>query len=70
MSTHTGRPRARCDFVPPYLLERVAAQHPDDDVCECCRGTLMLDAELRERRHLVALTGRTEAVAPPAFVDG
>ena len=40
----------RCAFVPPYLLERVAATHRDDAVSACCRSTLALDGELRTRR--------------------
>ncbi len=55
-----------CAFVPPYLLERVAALHPDDIVGARCRGTLALDAELRERRHLVALAPAGATVAAPA----
>ncbi|MGA9748144.1 MAG: protealysin inhibitor emfourin [Nocardioides sp.] len=55
-----------CHFVPPYLLERVAAMHPDDLTGGDCRGTLAIDAELRERRHLVGLSGRGAAPATTA----
>lgn len=41
---------SHCAFVPPYLLERVAATHRDDSVSDCCRSTLALDEELRARR--------------------
>ena len=64
------RARTRCLFLPPYLLERVAALHPDDTIGGGCRGTLALDAELRERRHLVGLAGRPATAAPVAVVDG
>ena len=36
-----------CRFVPPYLLERVAALHPDDRTGAHCRSTLALDEALR-----------------------
>jgi thermolysin metallopeptidase-like protein/emfourin len=55
-----------CAFVPPYLLERVAALHPDDIIGGCCRRTLALDAEIRERRDLVALAGAGATLAAPA----
>lgn len=51
-----------CAFVPPYLLERLAAVHGRDDLVVCCRDTLLLDAELRARR---AATATPSAVAPP-----
>ncbi|MGZ4475934.1 MAG: protealysin inhibitor emfourin [Nocardioides sp.] len=44
-----------CQFVPPYLLEKVAAGHPDPEACDCSRGTLQTDARIREQR----------TVAPP-----
>ena len=66
----TGGQGVHCSFIPPYLLERVAAQHPDDEVCDSCRGTLRLDAELRERRHLVATAGRAETPVLGADVAG
>lgn len=55
-----------CRFVPPYLLERVAAMHPDDVVGGCCRRTLALDSEIRERRQLAGLAGARPTVAAPA----
>jgi hypothetical protein len=39
----------RCHFVPPYLLEKLAA-HPDARVSGCSADTLAVDTELRERR--------------------
>src|SRR3954462_6102452 len=47
----------RCQIVPPFLLERVAAAHPDPDACAFGARTLEIDAELRTRR--------TTAVAVP-----
>jgi hypothetical protein len=41
-----------CRFVPPYLLERIATEHPDDDACRCGRRTLVVDESLRSRRLL------------------
>ena len=55
-----------CRFVPPYLLERVPAMHPDDVVGGCCRRTLALDSEIRERRQLAGLAGARPTVAAPA----
>ncbi len=45
-----------CSFVPPYLLERVAAAHPDEAVTGCSRDTLAVDARMR--------SGRAAAGAP------
>ena len=70
MASRTRRPAARCLFVPPYLLARVAAQHPDDAIGGGCRDTLAIDAELRERRHLAGVSGRPATVAPVAAVEG
>jgi hypothetical protein len=70
MASRPRRPVARCLFLPPYLLERVAALHPDDTIGGGCRGTLAIDAELRERRHLVGASGRPATVAPVAPVEG
>jgi Zn-dependent metalloprotease len=39
-----------CRFLPPYLLERLAAAHVDDHVCRCGRHTLTVDESLRSRR--------------------
>ena len=39
-----------CQFVPPYLLEKVASSHPDPDTCHCSRSTLETDARIREQR--------------------
>lgn len=47
---------SHCAFVPPYLLERVAATHRDDAVSECCRSTLALDEALRAQRAELAPT--------------
>ena len=41
-----------CRFLPPYLLERLAAAHVDDHVCRCGRHTLDIDASLRFRRQV------------------
>jgi hypothetical protein len=55
----------RCTFVPPYLLERVAATHRDDAVSGCCRGTLMIDAALRARRTVLATAPPTAPSTAP-----
>src|SRR4051812_42779229 len=53
-----------CSFVPPYLLERIAASsHPAADRC---RSTLAHDQELREGRAGVDATAASEAVAGQA----
>jgi hypothetical protein len=41
-----------CTFVPPYLLERIAAAHPDPEAGRCGELTLGIDASLRSRRLL------------------
>ncbi|HET7388478.1 MAG TPA: protealysin inhibitor emfourin [Nocardioidaceae bacterium] len=40
----------RCLFVPPYLLERIAATHPDPDTARWARETLALDERFRAAR--------------------
>ncbi|HET6652519.1 MAG TPA: protealysin inhibitor emfourin [Nocardioides sp.] len=57
-----------CRFVPPYLLERLAAMHPDDHIGGCCRGTLVQDTELRQRRE--SSPGAAPGLAPAAVFDG
>ena len=53
-----------CSFVPPYLLERIAASsHPAADAC---RLTLAHDQELREGRASVDASVASEAVAGQA----
>jgi hypothetical protein len=53
-----------CSFVPPYLLERIAASsHPAADHC---RSTLAHDLELREGRAGVDGSAAPEAVAGQA----
>jgi hypothetical protein len=53
-----------CSFVPPYLLERIAASsHPAADHC---RSTLAHDQELREGRAGVDGAAAPEAVAGQA----
>jgi Zn-dependent metalloprotease len=47
-----------CSFVPPFLLERIAAS--SHDAAEHCRATLARDHELREGR-----VGPTSSGAPP-----
>ena len=45
---------SRCQFVPPYLLEKIAAAHPDANVGDCTRSTLQIDEQLRSRRRTTA----------------
>jgi hypothetical protein len=53
----------RCTFVPPYLLQRIAAAHADVRVGSRCHETLTLDAQVRELRGTGAPT-LTAAVSP------
>lgn len=39
-----------CQFVPPYLLQRIAAVADDEDLCGCGRRTLQVDDQVRGRR--------------------
>ncbi len=57
-----------CRFVPPYLLERLAAMHPDDNVGGCCRTTLVLDSELRHRR--ASTPAAVVGLPPGAVLEG
>ena len=43
-----------CPFVPPYLLEKLAASHPDPGTCRGGKRTLRIDAALRSRRATAA----------------
>ncbi len=56
----------RCCFVPPYLLEKIAAGHPDAGAGGCSRATLTVDAVLRERR----LVAPAAVVSTPAAGPG
>jgi len=47
---------SHCRIVPPYLLARLAASHPDEYASACGRQTLVIDARLRQQR----------TAAPPA----
>jgi hypothetical protein len=58
-----------CSFVPPYLLERVAAVHGDAAVTACCWGTLALDAELRSRRAAASAAPPPSGPAPFGIHD-
>jgi len=48
-----------CQFVPPYLLEKIATSHPDEATSAYGAHTLEVDAGLRERR-----------TTPPPTVEG
>jgi hypothetical protein len=43
-----------CCFVPPYLLERIAATHPDPSVVAALRASLTVDSQLRAQRGRAA----------------
>ncbi len=56
-----------CSFVPPYLLERIAAS--SSDAADHCRLTLARDRELREGRASAPTTaGATAAAGQAAWV--
>jgi Zn-dependent metalloprotease len=58
---------ARCTFVPPYLLEHVAASSPE--AAAVCRATLARDQELRLRRSAAGSQSATTATdTGPAWV--
>ena len=56
----------RCRLIPPFLLERIAAAHPDTAVRDRARATLSRDADVRAMRASVA--GRRQAAGQAAFV--
>ncbi|MGI8994215.1 MAG: protealysin inhibitor emfourin [Nocardioidaceae bacterium] len=61
----------RCQFIPPYLLHRIATAHDDSTAQSCCRSTLSIDQALRSGRTPVdrppiASPGATERLAGPA----
>ncbi len=43
-----------CRFIPPYLLDKIATDHPDGLASGSGRHTLAIDARLRERRASAA----------------
>src|SRR3954471_17414403 len=56
----------QCSFVPPYLLERIAAS--SSDAADHCRLTLARDQELRAGRATAPTTVPTPAAGQPAWV--
>jgi len=50
-----------CQIIPPYLLEKIAAEHSDPQIVERVRATLRIDQGMRERRMT--------AVAAPQSTD-
>ena len=54
----------RCSFVPPYLLERIAASDPT--VAEHCRSTLAVDQAFRAAREGEPTTTATPTGTPTA----
>ncbi len=51
-----------CSFVPPYLLERIAAS--DSAAADHCRGTLAVDQVFRSSRESVSPPTATTATTP------
>jgi hypothetical protein len=56
----------RCTFIPPYLLERIAAS--DSVVADHCRATLATDQEFRAGRAAAASRQAATAAAPASGV--
>jgi hypothetical protein len=56
---------SHCHIIPPYLLERLATSHPDEDTSRWGQHTLTIDARLRERRTLPPPTPSTQGAMPP-----
>lgn len=54
---------SRCQFIPPYLLQRLTSAPVDPDIARCGHATLALDQALRARRDAAAAT----AVRVPAL---
>jgi hypothetical protein len=50
---------SHCRIIPPYLLESIAANHPDETASNSGQTTLAIDARLREQRTV-----------PPPWVQG
>ncbi|MEO5709919.1 MAG: protealysin inhibitor emfourin [Nocardioidaceae bacterium] len=59
-----------CQFLPPYLLEQIAASHPDAEAGRCSQRTLVVDAAVRSRRSAASPSPapRTAADEPPFSV--
>ncbi|GAA2096813.1 hypothetical protein GCM10009841_08700 [Microlunatus panaciterrae] len=55
-----------CQFIPPYLLSRIAAVADDEDLCACGRRTLLVDDRLRAGRTTPPATLRHPAVRTAA----
>ncbi|MBA2774520.1 MAG: M4 family metallopeptidase [Nocardioidaceae bacterium] len=63
----------RCQFIPPYLLRRLAGEHSDFPARSSCRSTLEVDDRLRSRRAAVdhiSYAGVTAAAETPAGRPG
>ena len=58
---------SRCQIVPPFLLERIAASHPDPVAVDSGSRTLAIDAQLRRVR---ATAGHPRTGAQAAAPDG
>jgi Zn-dependent metalloprotease len=43
-----------CQFVPPFLLEKLASSHPDGAIVDVTRRTLAIDSQVRSRRMAIA----------------
>jgi len=57
---------SRCRIIPPYLLERIAASHPDRLVRERVQATLQQDTRIRSLR--ASLAGQPKATDSGSFV--
>jgi Zn-dependent metalloprotease len=59
-----------CRIVPPFLLDRIAASHADQTVVWSSRGTLEIDARLREQRATLEASPATAAAPAATTSDG
>ncbi len=56
----------RCQFIPPYLLQRLASHHSDSTARSRCDSTLAVDDLLRSRRAAADHIVYVETAAPPS----
>jgi len=59
-----------CQIIPPYLLEKIAAEHSDPKLVERIRATLSIDQGMRERRMTVVAAPQSTDTAFAVYDAG
>jgi hypothetical protein len=61
---------SHCQIIPPYLLERLASNHPDGDIARSGQQTLAIDARLREQRTTPPPAPSSQQTMSPQAAQG